>query len=203
MAKRWTQQQFEGRTEEFLPELYRAARRFAARPEDAEDLVHDTYVKAFRAFSKADLASADDCRAWLYRILVNTFRDQYRRRLRAPVVEVVAKDRDGGEAVNVVELAASLEPSPATQVAHRHFAAAARAAIADLAPEVRIAATLFFLEGFSYRRIAETTQCPIGTVMSRLSRGRAALRRALGDHASLLGADDDFGPSGQRWGGGS
>ena len=77
---------FADQARECLPQLYRIARRLTSQQADAEDLVHDTYLKAFRAADQVRLNSADDCRAWLTRILINTFRDQYRRRLRSPVI---------------------------------------------------------------------------------------------------------------------
>lgn len=179
LRTRWTRQKFDRRAKEFLPHLYRAARSLAGPAADCEDLVHDTYVKAFEAFRKADLRSADDCRAWLYRILVNTYRDQYRRQVRSPVISLAA-DQDGSR-VNVVELAASPEPGPMAQLERSDLAECVRAAIQALSPEVRIVATLFFVEGLSYAEIAAATECPIGTVMSRLSRGRQQLRLALRD----------------------
>lgn len=181
--ERWTRDDFERQTKSFLPVLHRAAYRMAGHRMDAEDLVQDTYVKAFRAFSRAELTSADDCRAWMFRILVNTYRDLYRRRARAPFVEPPAGP-DGGPS-NIVELAVSTELSPAVRAEQQQFVEAAAQVIATLPPEVRVVVTLFFLEGFRYRDIAEATGSPIGTVMSRLSRGRQILRRELKDYERL------------------
>jgi len=82
VRQRWTRERFERQTQHVLPHLYRTARRLTRDPADAEDLVQDTYVKAFQAFDHADLQSEDACRAWLFRIMVNAYRDHYRRRQR-------------------------------------------------------------------------------------------------------------------------
>lgn len=198
LRTRWTRQKFDRRAKEFLPHLYRAARSLAGQSADCEDLVHDTYVKAVEAFRKADLRSADDCRAWLYRILVNTYRDQYRRRIRNPVVSLATNGDDGR--INIVELVASPEPGPMALLERSDLAAAVRAAIQALSPEVRIVATLFFAEGLSYAEIAAATECPIGTVMSRLSRGRQQLRLALRDLRLEAGAADPASAAGARAG---
>src|SRR5215813_7308969 len=86
-----TRRSFERRTRELITPLYRAARALTGTTADAEDLVHDAYIKAFLAFRGGEFRSAESCRAWLFRIMVNTFRDQYRRRLRQPAPELVAR----------------------------------------------------------------------------------------------------------------
>jgi len=167
---------FAQRTRQFLPQLYRVARRLTAQSADAEDLVHDTYVKAFYAFDGKALASAEDCRAWLTRILINTYRDQYRRRLRSPVITLSAPENDRPDPI---ALAASPAPGPAAEVEARRFAEAAQAAILDLPPELRLIMALFLIEGLSYEQIAARMKVPVGTVMSRLWRARRTLRRQL------------------------
>ena len=113
------------------------------------------------------------CRAWLLRIMTNTYRDRYRREARSPVVAgSVDLDRLDGAAP-------SREPGPDRLVESKCFAEAADAAIACLPPEVRLVVVLFFIEQLSYREIGEIAQCPTGTVMSRLWRGRRFLRQAL------------------------
>jgi len=177
VRQRWTREKFVRRTQSLLPDLYRLARRLVGEHSDSEDLVHDTYVKAFRGFHTARLTCDDDCRAWLFRILVNTYRDRYRRSVRGPIVELTVVKN--GEMDNFVELAPSPEPGPAILAERGEFVTAAQAAIAVLPPEVRIVASLFLVEGLSYREIATVTECPIGTVMSRLARGRRMLREQL------------------------
>ena len=180
LRQRWTRERFASHTEQFLPALYRTARRLTRDATDADDLVHDTYVKAFQAFDRANLMSEDACRAWLFRIMINTYRDQYRRRQRSPERLTLAREREQED--TVIEAAVSLEPSPDVQLGHKLFSEAAQAAIASLSPEVRLVVTLFFVEGLAYREIAEIADCPIGTVMSRLSRGRRRLQELLGEY---------------------
>jgi RNA polymerase sigma-70 factor (ECF subfamily) len=166
--------------------LYRIARRLTREQADAEDLVHDTYMKAFQAFEKADLRSADACRAWLCRIMVNTYRDTYRRQQRSVEIPSVRASADG-TADDIVDTAVSPAPDPEVLLGHKHFATAAQAVIAALSPEVRLVVTLFFVEGLAYKEIAEIVGCPIGTVMSRLARGRQLLRQYLQEYRDPLG----------------
>lgn len=180
LQQRWTWARFVRQTEHWLPALYRTARRLTRDLAEAEDLVHDAYLKAYQAFPKADLASAEACRAWLFRILVNTYRDRYRRRQRSPEMPSggvdQARDRD------ILPVATSPASDPEGCVARKHFAVAAQTAIATLSPEVRLVVTLFFVEGCAYKEIADIVGCPIGTVMSRLARGRRLLQQCLREH---------------------
>src|SRR5215510_14137384 len=84
-----TRRSFERRTRELVTPLYRAARVLTGSVTDAEDLAQDAYIKAFLAFREGEFRSVGSCRAWLFRIMVNTFRDQYRRRARMPEIELV------------------------------------------------------------------------------------------------------------------
>lgn len=173
LRDRWLREKFERQTRPLLAALHRAARRLAAQPADAEDLVHDTYVRAFQVFPTVDLRSDAACRAWLLRIMTNIFRDRYRRLARSPEVA-------GSTHLDLVHESSQWgEPGPDRRLESKRFAEAADAAIARLPPEVRLVVVLFFIEELSYREIAEIAQCPPGTVMSRLWRGRPFLRRAL------------------------
>lgn len=174
LRQRWTRERFERHTEQFLPTLYRIAQRLTGQQADAEDLVHDTYVKAYQAFDSADLHNPDACRAWLYRILVNTYRDRYRHQQRSLALHISMGNEETPEA-----LAPALASDPAILLERHHFSAAAQAAIATLAPEVRVVVTLFFVEALAYKDIAAIVGCPLGTVMSRLARGRQLLRQRL------------------------
>lgn len=178
--QRWTRERFERHTQHFLPALYRTARRLTRDLSDAEDLVQDTYMKAFQAFEQAELRSEDACRAWLFRILVNAYRDRYRRQQRSPEVQPLAGGRERDDAIT--EAAGSLTSDPETLIAQKHFAEAAQAAMAMLAPEVRLVVTLFLVEELPYKEIAKIADCPIGTVMSRLARGRRHLQHLLQAH---------------------
>jgi RNA polymerase sigma-70 factor, ECF subfamily len=180
IRQRWTRERFERHTQHVLPALYRTARRLTRDPADAEDLVQDTYVKAFQAFHQADLQSEAACRAWLFRIMVNAYRDRYRRRQRSP--EVQPFDAGGERDEHVIEMAMSTEPDPEVRLHQKLIAAAAQAAMEKLSPEVRLVVTLFLVEGFAYKDIAEIASCPIGTVMSRLARGRRQLQALLQAH---------------------
>lgn len=173
LRDRWLREKFERRTRPLLAVLYRAARRLTVQPADAEDLVHDTYVKAFSSFSGVDLRDEASCRAWLLRIMANTYRDRYRRRMRSPeVADSTYLDRAD-------DATPSREPGPERHLESKRFAEAADTAIAGLPPEARLVVVLFFIEELSYREIADIAQCPTGTVMSRLWRGRRLLRQAL------------------------
>jgi len=172
-----TRRGFERRTRELVMPLYRAARALTGSKADAEDLVHDAYIKAFLAFREGEFRSAEACRAWLFRIMINTFRDRYRRQLRRPEVELVAFE-DGPQGSDGVALAIET-PGPDLLVEARFLRAAIAQAIGSLPPEVRISVVLFFIEEMKYRDIAALTDCPIGTVMSRIARGRSTLQAAL------------------------
>jgi RNA polymerase sigma-70 factor, ECF subfamily len=168
---------FERRTRELVMPLYRAARALTGNRADAEDLVHDAYVKAFLAFREGEFNSVDSCRAWLFRIMINTYRDQYRRQARKPEVELVVstEDRSGDEPW------AADTPGPDLLVEAGFLREAIREAVNSLPHEVRVVVVLFFIEEMKYREIADIASCPIGTVMSRLARGREMLRAALSD----------------------
>lgn len=173
---------FEQSVQAQLPDLYRCARALTGGQADAEDLVHDACVKALTSAGAADLPDEGARRAWVRQILVNTFRDRYRRERRAPV-QAVSSTRgadDGQDDANVIELAASPDPSPGDWAQYSQFEVAARAAMSALPPEVRVVTTLHIVSGVSYKEIAHIAQCPLGTVMSRLARGRRLLRVALG-----------------------
>lgn len=203
LGARFGRARFERQVQALLPDLYRAARGMAEQPADAEDLVHDTCVKAFAAFQRADLRDEAACRAWLHRILLNTFRDRYRRAARSPVRPAGSAGTGGANGANggwnggssggwngdnVIELAPSREPSTEERAHHQGFAEAARAALGSLPPDLREVAVLFLINGLPYKDIAAVMDCPIGTVMSRLSRARRLLRERLARFQPAPGA---------------
>ena len=158
---------------EYLPGLYRVARGYVLRGEEAEDLVHEACVRALHKFHTTPPRSTAAVRSWLHQILLNLFRDTYRRALRNPVTpEAYGYD-------NIVDLMPSLAPSPEDLVHGMGFSAALEDALAALPDDTRTVVVLVLAEGFTYAEVAEIAQCPIGTVMSRLSRGRSKLRQAL------------------------
>ena len=172
--------EFENRLAGQIPALMRAARGFTVQTADAEDLVHDTCVKALGSDPERNFDGEAGFEAWLRRILVNTYRDRYRREKRSPIrsnEHHATSDNDH----NVIELAANAELTPLQSVENRNSSSAIDNALATLPPEVRVVTVLFLISGLSYREIAEVADCPIGTVMSRLSRGRQLLRRQLED----------------------
>lgn len=182
IGERRKRAKFEQQVEDQLPSLVRVARGLVSLQIDAEDLVHDTCVKALISFDSAKFSSDSKFQAWLKRILINTYRDQYRRAQRSPVR---TKDyhATSDENLNVIELVASTELSPSESMEHRKSSSAIQNAFSILPPEVRVVSVLFLVNELSYKEIATITESPIGTVMSRLSRGRKLLRAQLSDYA--------------------
>ncbi len=170
----------------YLDALYSAALRYTRNPSDAEDLVQETFAKAFAAFHQ--YRPGTNLRAWLYRILTNTYINSYRREQRQP--QQVSADAASGDdgSFSLYDRIASTTTAPAeVEVLERLTDEEVRQALADLPEQFRIAVYLADVEGFRYAEIAEIMDTPIGTVMSRLHRGRAALQRALYDYARQRG----------------
>jgi RNA polymerase sigma-70 factor (ECF subfamily) len=178
---------------EYMPALYTAAMRMTRNPADAEDLVQETYLKAYRAFASFELGT--NLKAWLYRILTNTYINMYRAKKRRPEIADVEDVEDlylyrrlSGDG------AAGLGRSAEDEALERFTDTDVKAAIESLPESFRMAVLLADVEGFSYKEIAEITDVPIGTVMSRIHRGRKALQKALIDRGStrgLVGATDN------------
>ncbi len=167
-----------------LPSLYAAAMRMTRNPADAEDLVQDTYLRAYRGFG--GFREGTNLRAWLYRILTNSFISTYRKKQRQPqtvegpddVDEWYLYDRLGGR---------NVELSAETQVLDRIPDQAVKQALESLPENFRLPVLLADVEGFSYQEIADIMDTPIGTVMSRIHRGRRALQKSLFDYARERG----------------
>jgi RNA polymerase sigma-70 factor (ECF subfamily) len=170
-----------------LPSLYGAAMRMTRNPADAEDLVQDTYLRAYRGF--VGFQEGTNLKAWLYRILTNSFINTYRKKQREPhtvdgpddVDEWYLYDRLGGRSVEVSAENEVLDQIPDADV---------KEALESLNEDFRLAVLLADVEGFSYKEIAEIMDVPIGTVMSRLHRGRKALEKALWESAKERGLVD-------------
>src|SRR2546426_2706328 len=165
----------------FLSALYNAAHRLTGNEADAEDLVQDTYVEAFRHADQ--LRSLSQCKPWLFRILRNRFVSGERRRRARPELVVL---EGGVEALETTEAYARL-PQLERSAVGRLARPAILQALARLPEELRTAVLLCDLEGVTYAEIAEIMECPIGTVRSRIARGRAQLIRQLAAQAAALG----------------
>ena len=163
---------------EHMPSLYTAALRMTRNPADAEDLVQETYLKAYRAFNS--FTEGTNLKAWLYRILTNTYINTYRAKKRRPE----ESDIDDLENFYLYRRLGGLEGASAGRSAEDevldHFTETeVKEAIEALPEQFRMAVLLGDVEGFSYKEIAEILDVPIGTVMSRLHRGRRALQKRL------------------------
>ena len=167
--------QFERLALEQIDLLYRVARRLTRDPNRAEDLVQETYLRAYRGFS--GFREGTNLRAWVYRILTNTFINSYRKKQREPVT---VPDDDTSDWYLYDKLGASnVEASAESEVLEKIPDEDVQRALEDLPEGFRMAVLLADIEGFSYKEIAEIMDVPIGTVMSRLHRGRKALQKAL------------------------
>ena len=169
-------------TMEHMPALYSAALRMTRNPADAEDLVQETFLKAYRSFDRFE--EGTNLKAWLYKILTNTFINSYRAAKRRPEkadvedVEDLYLYRRLGE-LRVGDAGRSAEE----EVLERITDDEVKQALESLPEAFRMAVLLADVEGFSYKEIAEITDVPIGTVMSRIHRGRRALQKALMEFA--------------------
>ena len=167
-----------------LPNLYAAALRMTRNPTDAEDLVQDTYLRAFRGFSGFN--EGTNLRAWLYRILTNSFINTYRKKQRQPQTVEGPDDMDEWYLFDKLG-GRNVELSAETEVLDRIPDEAVKGALESLPENFRLPVLLADEEGFSYKEIAEIMDTPIGTVMSRLHRGRRQLRELLADVAKERG----------------
>jgi RNA polymerase sigma-70 factor, ECF subfamily len=160
-----------------LREIYAAALRLTRNPADAEDLVQEAYLRAYRGF--ASFQEGTNLRAWLHRILTNTFINSYRKRQREPQT---VSDEEVPDWYLYEKLAGGgAEASAETQVLESLPDEDVQEALASLPERFRLAVLLADVQGFSYKEIAEILEVPIGTVMSRLHRGRRALEKRLFD----------------------
>jgi len=174
---------------EYAPQLFSAAMRMTRNRADAEDLVQETYLKGFRSFHT--FTEGTNLRAWLFRILTNTYINRYRAKQRRPdetdladVEDLYLYHRIGTLADASVGRSAEqtlMEMLPDDEV---------KSALESLPDNFRLPIVLADLEGFSYKEIAEMLEIPIGTVMSRLHRGRKSMQKMLYEYARERGLVD-------------
>ncbi len=176
---------FEQQAIPFMDQLYGAALRMTRNPADAGDLVQETFVKAFAAFK--NFQQGTNLKAWLYRILTNTFINSYRKKQRDPYQGTIDELEDwqlgGAESLTQGRSTRSAEAEAIDHLPD----SAVKDALQSIPEDFRLAVYFADVEGFSYQEIADIMKTPVGTVMSRLHRGRRLLRGILADYAQERG----------------
>jgi RNA polymerase sigma-70 factor (ECF subfamily) len=165
--------------------LYGAAYRLTRNPRDAEDLVQDSLLRAYRFWDSFQQDS--NCKAWLLRIVTNTFINEYQRRKRSrEILDAASAEQEATDGV-LVHADARDKLTPERTLVERSVSDDVQRALDQLPVDFRTAVILCDMQGLSYKEIAEIMECPVGTVMSRLFRGRKLLATALRDFAVAEG----------------
>ena len=175
-----TRKEFEELTLPHLDTLYSAALRLTKNERDAEDLVQDTFLRAYRFFDKFERGT--NIKAWLFRILTNTFINRYRRSVKERSI-IEGSEKEAVQERFVSRRASEYAANPEQYLLDRLLSDDVLRAIDELPIDFRLVVILADLQDFSYNEIAEIVGCPVGTVMSRLYRGRKLLQKKLKDYA--------------------
>jgi RNA polymerase sigma-70 factor, ECF subfamily len=180
---------------QYAPQLYSAALRMTRNQADAEDLVQEAYLRGFRSFHT--FTEGTNLRAWLFRILTNAYINTYRAKQRRPI----ESDLADVEELYLYRRLGSMETAAASMSAEEQFLDLftddeVKQALEDLPENFRLPVLLADVDGFAYKEIAEILDIPVGTVMSRLHRGRKAMQRALYEYAEARGLTADVASTG-------
>jgi RNA polymerase sigma-70 factor (ECF subfamily) len=186
---------FEAVAMPYLDPLYNAAYRMARNAQDAEDLVQETYLKAYKYYDKFE--EGTNLKAWLFKILKNTFINSYRKKQQAPPKADFADIEESFESI-VRDDNNQLPRNPEDELLEKVLDEDVQQAIEELPHDYRMVVLLADLEGFSYKEIADILEIPVGTVMSRLYRGRRLLEEALLKYARTHGYIRDGEPAKMR-----
>ncbi|NHI17918.1 sigma-70 family RNA polymerase sigma factor [Microbacterium sp. CBS5P-1] len=176
--------QFADQALPFMDQLYGAAMRMTRNPQDAADLVQDTFVKAYASWSRFEQGT--NLKAWLYRILTNTYINGYRKKQREPYQGAI-DDLEDWQLGGAESTTATSRRSAEAEAIDHMPASVVKDALQEIPDDFRMAVYLADVEGFAYQEIADIMKTPIGTVMSRLHRGRRLLRDKLRDYAAERG----------------
>jgi RNA polymerase sigma-70 factor (ECF subfamily) len=181
LPSRTKRTEFERQALAHLDALYGAAYRLTRNARDAEDLVQDSLLRAYRFWDSFQQDS--NCKAWLLRIVTNTFINEYQRKKRSrEVLDAATAEQAATDGV-LVQATANDKQSPQQVLLQQSVSDDVQRALDSLPDDFRTAVILCDMQGLSYKEIAEIMECPVGTVMSRLFRGRKLLAAALRDFA--------------------
>lgn len=183
---------FEAAAMPFVDALYNTAYRMTRNAEDAEDLVQETYLKAYRYYDKFE--EGTNFKAWLFKIMKNTFINNYRKKQQAPTLSDFAEIEESFENQVSEDATRQQLKNPEEELLENVLDEDVQRSLDKLPPDYRMVVILADLEGFSYKEIADILEVPVGTVMSRLYRGRRLLEAAMLDfareHGYIRGEDE-------------
>ncbi len=178
------QKEFEETALVHLDLLYNSALQMTRNPQDAEDLIQETFLRAYRFFDKFERGT--NCKAWLFKIMRNNFINQYRKKAKEPA-RVDFDEIENAYAADIKEVLSDESRGDIEKIFNNMVEDDVKTAVESLPDEFRMAIILSDIEGFSYQEIADIAECPIGTVRSRISRGRKFLQKKLYDFARKKG----------------